>query len=417
MNHEKVTKIMQFGEGVFLRGFVEPLIQRMNREHDFHGEVHAVKPRPGAVNPAFAAQHCRYRLVVRGCGPDGRAVEKVEEITCLKRVYSSSEEWDEIEKLVCDPALRFIFSNTTEAGIVYEENNFDTFPGKLARLLKKRCASGLPGVTILPCELIEDNGQTLRRYILRYLADDPAADYVRTQCRFVETLVDRIVSGFPADAARCDGADKLMVAAEPFAFLALKAEPPLGDELPLPPDTALRVDDLKPYRMRKVRALNASHTAMVSGGLLAGFAEVQDLMADRDFRRRIEVTLYDEILPTIALPEAEKRAYADAVMRRFDNPFAHHKLAAISLNSVAKWRVRVLPVILDSRRLPYYLSRSLGELFKRYRQTGAAGDTAEVAARFAAGCSPDEFLADRELWGMDLHAVSGLAEAVREASE
>ena len=416
MDHENVNKIMQFGEGVFLRGFIEPLIQRMNRESDFHGEVYAVKPRPGAVNPAFAARQCRYHLLVRGCGDDGQAAETVEEITCLKRVWSSSGEWDEVEKLACDPSLRFIFSNTTEAGIVFEENNFDTFPGKLARLLKKRFASRLPGVTVLPCELIEDNGRTLREYVLRYLSGDSAAEYVRTQCRFVDTLVDRIVSGFPADAARFDAEDPLMVAVEPFAFLALKADAALLKELPLPPDTALVTDDLKPYRTRKVRALNASHTAMVSGGLLAGFAEVQQLMADKAFRRRIEVTLYDEILPTIALPEAEKRAYADAVMRRFDNPFAHHKLEAISLNSVSKWRVRVLPVILDSKTLPYYLAHSPGELFKRYRETGAAGDTAEVAARFAAGCSLDEFLADRELWGMDLHTVPGLAEAAREAA-
>lgn len=416
MGYENVNKIMQFGEGVFLRGFIEPLVQRMNRENGFRGEVYAVKPRPGAVNPAFAAQDCRYHLVVRGCDEQGRVVEQVEEITCLKHVYSSSDEWSDVEKLACDPELRFVFSNTTEAGIVYEENNFDTFPGKLARLLKKRCASGLPGVTVLPCELIEDNGQTLREYVLRYLAGDPAAEYVRTQCRFVDTLVDRIVSGFPADAARYDGADKLMVAVEPFAFLALRADAPLGAELPLPQDTAFWVDDLKPYRTRKVRALNASHTAMVSGGLLAGFAEVQQLMADMAFRRRIEVTLYDEILPTIALPEKEKRAFADAVMRRFDNPFAHHKLEAISLNSVSKWRVRVLPVILDSKTLPYYLAHSLGELYKRYCRTGATGDTAEVAARFAAGSSLDEFLADRELWGMDLHTVPGLAEAAEEGA-
>jgi tagaturonate reductase len=155
---------------------------------------------------------------------------------------------------------------------------------------------------------------------------------------------------------------------------------------------------------------------MVSGGLLAGFTEVQELLADEKFRQRIESTLFDEILPTVALPEAEKRAFAESVLRRFANPFAHHKLEAIALNSVAKWKVRILPVILDSNVLPYYLTRSLGELYKRYILNNAAGDTAEVAARFNGSYSVDDFLADRELWEMDLHEIPGLAEAVREAA-
>ena len=412
----KINKILQFGEGVFLRGFIEPLIQRMNQESDFNGEVYAVKPRAGAVPQKFADQNCVYNLLVRGLTADDSVVEKVEKITCLKRVYSSSEEWQEVEKLACDADLTFIFSNTTEAGIAYEEGNLDTYPGKLARLLKKRFEANLPGVTVLPCELIEDNGQTLRKYVLRYLADDPAAEYVEKSCRFYDTLVDRIVSGFPADYARFDANDQLMVAVEPFAFLAVKADADLLKKLPLPQDVAVLTNDLKPYRTRKVRSLNASHTCMVPAGLLAGFTEVQELLSDKVFRMRIEKTLFEEILPTIDLPEAEKRAFATSVLQRFANPFAHHKLEAISLNSVAKWKVRILPVILDSKVLPYYLSRSLGELYKRYRATGAAGDTAEVAARFAGNYSIEEFLSDVELWDMDLNSVAGLAAAAKEAA-
>ena len=413
---KKKNKILQFGEGVFLRGFVEPLVQRMNETSDFNGEVYAVKPRAGAVSAKFAEQDCRYSLLVRGIAENNEPVETVEKITVLKKVFSCSEEWAEIEKIACDEELRFVFSNTTEAGIVYEEHNFDTFPGKLARLLKKRGQAGLPGVDILPCELIENNGRTLREYVLRYLAGDEACDYVKNECRFYDTLVDRIVSGFPADYARFDGGDRLMVAVEPFAFLAVKGTAELLERLPLQEDTVLLTDDLTPYRTRKVRALNASHTGMVSGGLLAGFIEVQELLADKNFRRRIEQTLFEEILPTIALPEAEKRAFAESVLRRFANPFAHHKLEAIALNSVAKWKVRVLPVILDSKLLPYYLSRSLGELFKRYKLNHAGGDTAEVAARFAENYSIDDFLSDKALWDMDLHAIPGMAEAVREAA-
>ncbi|MBE6403266.1 MAG: tagaturonate reductase [Lentisphaerae bacterium] len=411
----KKNKIMQFGEGVFLRGFIEPLIQQMNQQSSFNGEVYAVKPRAGAVPQKFADQHCQYNLLVRGIAEDNSAIEKTEKITCLKQVYSSSEDWQKIEALACDPDLTFIFSNTTEAGIAYEVNNLDTFPGKLARLLKKRFESGQPGVTVLPCELIENNGQTLKEYVLRYLQDDPAAEYVKNACSFYDTLVDRIVSGFPADFARFDANDQLMVAVEPFAFLAIKAPAKLSEILPLPEDVVVFTDDLTPYRMRKVRALNASHTCMVSGGLLAGFSEVQELLQDDGFRKRIETTLFDEILPTVKLPEAEKRLFAESVLRRFANPFAHHKLEAIALNSAAKWKVRILPVIQDSKVLPYYLSRSLGELFKRYKLSGAAGDTAEVAARFCGSYSIDDFLADRDLWDMDLHSIPGLAEAAKEA--
>ena len=207
-----------------------------------------------------------------------------------------------------------------------------------------------------------------------------------------------------------------MVAVEPFAFLAVKAPADLLQKLPLPADVAVLTDDLNAYRTRKVRCLNASHTCMVSGGLLAGFSEVQELLDNAAFRKRIEDTLFREILPTVALPEDSKRAFAESVLQRFANPFAHHKLEAIALNSVAKWKVRILPVILDSSALPYYLSRSLGELYKRYKLNNAAGDTAEVAARFNGNYSIDDFLADKALWDMDLHDVPGLADAAREAA-
>lgn len=412
------VKILQFGEGVFLRGFVEALIQRMNQESGFNGEVYAVKPRAGAVPEAFAAQNYRYNLLTRGIAADGSVVEKAEVITCLKKVYSSSEEWSRIEQLAADKDLQFIFSNTTEAGIEYQEGNWDTFPGKLARLLKVRFAAGMPGVTVLPCELIEKNGSTLKEYVLRYLAGDPAADYVRSKCAFYDTLVDRIVSGFPADAARFDELDKLMVAVEPFAFWAIQAPETLREKLPLPADVAIFTDDLQPYRTRKVRALNASHTCMVPAGLLAGFAEVGELLADEKFGKRIEKTLFEEILPTIPLPEAEKVAFAKSVVQRFANPFAHHKLSAIALNSVSKWAVRILPVILDSKVLPEYLAGSIGELYKLYTQNGGAFDSAAVQAKFAdSNYTLDAFLSDQEFWNMDLHTVKGLAEQARKAAD
>lgn len=408
------VKIMQFGEGVFLRGFVDALIERMNSESNFNGAVYIIKPRAGKVSEAFARQNCQYNLLTRGIERSGKTVEKTEKIHCIKAVYSSSEEWDKVEALAADADLKFIFSNTTEAGIEYVENNFETFPGKLARLLKVRFQAGLPGVSVLPCELIEKNGQTLKEYVLRYLAGDPAAEYVRNECSFYDTLVDRIVSGFPADAARFDAGDELMVAVEPFAFWAIQAPSSLSKILPLPEDVVLWTDDLQPYRIRKVRALNASHTAMVPAGLLAGFSEVGELLADKAFYRRIEKTLFEEILPAVPLPDADKKAFAGEVLQRFANPFAHHKLAAIKLNSVSKWAVRILPVILDSAELPEYLAGSIGELYKLYKECGCEGDTAQVQEKFARkDYLLDDFLSDSEFWNMDLHDIAGLADAAR----
>ena len=403
-------KILQFGEGVFLRGFLEPMIETMNRR-GFGGEVYAVKPRPGRPDPAFAAQGGRYHVLTRGIAA-GRAVDEISEITCLKRVFSSSEEWQEIEKLAVDPALGAVFSNTTEAGIRFAPGDETSFPFQLARLLAARARTGAPGLDILPCELIERNGATLRSYVLRHLADDPAGRrYAAERCVFYDTLVDRIVGGHTADAAAAFPEDPLAVAAEPFAFFAVQAPASLRERLPLPSETALFASDIAPYRIRKLRCLNASHTAMAAAGRLAGYAEVGELLADPAFRRRIEETLFGEILPTIPLPEAEKSAYARSVLERFANPFAHHRLEAILLQAAAKWRTRILPIVRESPHLPPYLARSLGELFALYRRFGAAGESPETAARFASA-DDDALLADETLWGLDLRTIPGLAEAV-----
>ena len=407
----EIVKIMQFGEGVFLRGFWEPMIEQMNRESDFHAEVYAVKPRKGAVPQAYARQNCRYHLLLRGVDQNGETIENLEDITCLKALYSSSAQWDKVEELARDPRLKIIVSNTTEAGIVYEKNNPDTFPGKLAKLLQIRAAAKLPGVAIFPCELIVKNGDRLREYVLRYLSNDPAADYVRNECRFYNTLVDRIVSGFPADAASFDPDDQLMVAADPFSFLAVEAEESLRQTIPFPEDSVLLTSDITPYRLRKIRGLNASHTAMVPAGILAGFSEVKELMDDPRFRKRIETTLFDEILPTIPLPEVEKLEFAKAVIRRFCNPFTHHKLEAIALNCVAKWKERILPILLESKDLPYYLSGTAGELYCFLQKSNAIFDEPEVAAKFANPYSLDDFLGDTALWGMDLRTIPGLQQA------
>ena len=310
-----MVKILQFGEGNFLRAFIDYMIEVMNRR-GFGGEVYIVKPIPGPVNPAFEEQNCRYHVLARGIS-NGETVERLDEITCVKKVYASSLEWPLIEDVILDPECRWIFSNTTEAGIEYVPGNCDTFPGKLARLLALRARAGLEGVNLVPCELIEKNGDKLREYILKYLeGDECAATFVREKCRFYNTLVDRIVAGYPQDAEKYAPGDKLLTATEPFIFMAIQSD----EQLPLPEEYVACVPDITPYRLRKVRCLNASHTAMVCGGLTAGFTEVDQLLKDPDFRKRIETTIFQEILPTIDLDADVMNAYAKAVLERFENP-------------------------------------------------------------------------------------------------
>ena len=358
-------KILQFGEGNFLRGFADWMVQRMNDRAGFGGTVRIIQPRGtelNAVSHVLNAQDGRYHVCLRGT-VGGKTVEELETITCVTGVDTASN----LEKYAADPDLRFVFSNTTEAGIQYVKGT-DTFPAKVLRLLKARHAAGLPGLVFIPCELIERNGEQLKSCVLRHLADEPQTlltqelkHYVEDECIFCSTLVDRIVAGRPdaESAARYEKQlgerDEALVCGEPFHFLAVEAPAgfDLEAELPLKASgvNVVYAPDLQPYRTRKVRFLNATHTTMVWPGLEKGFTEVAECLADPEFNAFVRKVVFDEIFPTVDLPDAEKRDYAESVLERFANPFAHHQLKSIALNTVAKWRTRCLPVVCDYHRL------------------------------------------------------------------
>ncbi len=410
-------KILQFGEGVFLRGFLAPLIEECNLRASDTYEIYMVKPRAGVPNPAFKEQNCQYHLLKRGFSR-GEVVEELSPITVVKELYSAIDDFDKLLTLICDPELRLVVSNTTEAGIVHIPGNCNTFAGVMARLLQKRASAGLEGVTFLPCELIEQNASLLREAILAYLVDDPASSaYVSEKCRFCETLVDRIVSGFPADGGNYAPHDKLLVASEPFSFWAIQGDKQLFEFLPLNEEVVVFASDISPYRLRKVRCLNASHAAMVMAGLLANFEFVAELLDDPSFRQRIEETLFNEILPTLSLPDELKLAYAASVLERFANPFVKHRLQAIALNSIAKWRVRILPIIRDYytlyQALPKYLTQSCAELI-RYYQTQQANDDPEICAFFAVKPDLNAILARRDWWSDDFYIIPELKNQVLE---
>ena len=345
-------RILQFGEGNFLRAFIDWMVQRMIGRGLFDGAVAVVQPRRTeltSVSRAINAAGGRYRVALRGL-EGGRTVDTVEEISCVTGVGVPAD----VARIALEPSLRFVVSNTTEAGIAYVKGA-DTFPSKVARLLKARFEAGLPGLVFLPCELVEDNGGKLRDCTLLHLADLPGGDdpalvkYVNEACVFCSTLVDRIVTGATS------AAEPTLVTAEPFHFLAVETPAGYDLEAELPLRAAglnvVYADDIAPDRARKVRLLNATHTTMVHLALEKGFAEVAEALADPEFGAFVRNVMFEEICPTVDLPEAEKRSFAESVLERFANPFAHHRLASIALNSAAKWKVRCLPVVCDHYRM------------------------------------------------------------------
>ena len=355
------TKILQFGEGNFLRCFIDWMVQKMNDRAGFDGQVQIIQPIGDELcvpSQILNARGGKYHTCLRGV-IGGKTVEEIEEISSVKGVDLAAN----LEKYATLPSLRFVVSNTTEAGIQYVKGE-NTFPAKVLRLLKARHAAGLPGLVFIPCELIEHNGDNLKKCVLQHLADAPDAAleaYVMNDCVFCSTLVDRIVAGRPdpESAARYEKQlgerDEVLVCGEPFHFFVIETPTGFDLERELPLRKAgvnvVYTPDMQPYRTRKVRFLNATHTTMVYLGLEKGFTEVAQCIADPEFNAFVRQVVFDEIFPTVDLPDAEKKEYAESVLERFANPFAHHQLKSIALNTIAKWKTRCLPVVCDYYRL------------------------------------------------------------------
>ena len=362
------NKVLQFGEGNFLRCFIDWMVQCMNERAGFDGAVQIIQPigeELSAPSKILNARGGRYHTCLRGI-IGGETVEELGEVTCVRGVDLAAN----LEKYAVDPDLRFVVSNTTEAGIQYVKGA-DTFPAKVLRLLKARCAAGLPGLVFIPCELIEHNGDNLRRCVLQHLEDlksqvsdrketERLLKYIENDCVFCSTLVDRIVAGRPDPesaeryAAQLGERDETLVCGEPFHFFVIETPESFDLEAELPLRAAgvnvVYTPDMQPYRTRKVRFLNATHTTMVYLGLEKGFTEVAQCLADPDFSAFVRKVVFEEIFPTVDLPDEEKRDYAASVLERFANPFAHHQLKSIALNTIAKWKTRCLPVVCDYYR-------------------------------------------------------------------
>jgi tagaturonate reductase len=455
-------KILQFGEGNFLRGFADWKVDEMNRKGLFQGRIVVVQPVKQGLADVLQNQDGLYTLFLRGI-QGGRLVESRQVITAISRALNPYPQWAEVVAVARSEELRFVFSNTTEAGIAYADEPHqpqqcpNTFPAKVTALLYERFQAvqgdAAKGLVFMPCELIEQNGTKLKEFVLQYATAwklPPAfAAWVESANYFLNTLVDRIVPGYPKEeAARLSAElgyeDKLMVAGEIFHLWVIEGPQALAEEIPFH-KAGLNVvwtNDLAPYRSRKVRVLNGAHTASVLGAFLSGLNTVGEMMKDPVFGQLVHQAVFDEIVPQLKLDPEDRRQYAEAVLERFRNPFIKHELLSISLNSVSKWKVRVLPSLLDyvkaTGKLPPALTYSLAALIRFYdgrpvserELTGTRKghpypirDDADILQFFAAQWQAYHtthdlhqlvraVLSNTHFWGRDLTEIKGFSAAI-----
>ncbi len=454
---DRPIRVVQFGEGNFLRAFVDYMIDIANEQGKFDGDIVLIKPIEFGSLEQFHKQDCQYTVSLRGnVNGEGKVLNRV--VTSVADAVDAIEEYDKYMKLAEIDTLRFVVSNTTEAGIVYDESDrFElnppkSFPGKLTKFLYHRFETfggdASKGLVMLPVELIDDNGLHLRECVLQQIANwglsDEFKKWVEDACIFTSTLVDRIVTGYPRateqeEWEKLGYEDRIMVTGEPFALWVIETPKDITAEFDLPGAglPVIFTDDHHPYKQRKVRILNGAHTSFVLAAYLCGKDIVRDSMNDEDIRTFMNETIYDEVIPTLTLPEEELKAFAAEVVNRFNNPFVDHALLAISLNSVSKWRARCMPSLLGYvdrfGKLPKHLTFSIAALMAFYNgseivdgvlkgsRDGASydiKDDAEVLDFFAANSSKDartlteEYLGREDFHGQDLNQVPGLTDAV-----
>lgn len=428
-------RVLQFGEGNFLRGFVDWMIDRLNKENGGDYGVVLVQPLANGLIDMINEQDGLYSLYLRGL-QNGEKVEETRVVDCVTRGINPFADTDAFFECAKNPDLRFIVSNTTEAGIEYKPNQDSsdfaglTFPGRLTLFMKKRFDEGLKGFILFPCELIDKNGDCLKECVLKYSKDwgygAEFEKWVNEENHFTNTLVDRIVTGYPRDTAKqmeesFGYLDNVIDTAEIFHLWVIEGDKKYAEEIPFHKIglNVLWTDDVTPYKKRKVRILNGAHTMMVLAAHLAGLETVREAMDDELVFSFMKQGIFEEIIPTLDLPKAELEQFANDVIERFQNPFIKHYLLSIALNSVSKYKVRVLPSVLgyikEKGSEPKRLVFSLAALIAFYR-TDAANDDPAVM-EFMKTASTADILAKTEYWGEDLSFLLPSIEAHLDAIE
>ena len=417
---KRTERIIQFGEGGFLRAFVDWIVQLTDEKTDFDASVVVVQPIEKGMCDMLEKQNCVYTLIMRGLKDGVPTVDK-KVIDCISRTVQPYRDFDEYLKLAENSDFRFVVSNTTESGIAFDDSDRPdnapniTFPAKVTMLLKKRFDLGLNGFIFLPCELIEKNGQTLKKYVLEYaklwnLGTD-FEKWVEGENIFCNTLVDRIVTGYPRDEKIDLGyEDNMLDTSEIFHLWVIEAKDDeqriLKNEFPFEKAglNIIVTNNLDRYRTRKVRILNGAHTSMIPYALLSKIETVGECMKDEKMSRFVKECVFDEIIPTLDLPKDELIDYANNVFERFLNPYIKHMCSSIALNSVSKFKVRVLPSILEyikrKGEMPKRLLFSFARLIEFYK-TDMPNDDKDVM-KFMKESDAKTILSNEKLWGEDL---------------
>lgn len=421
---KRTERIIQFGEGGFLRAFVDWIVQLTDEKTDFDASAVVVQPIEKGMCDMLEKQNCVYTLIMRGL-KDGIPTVDKKVIDCISRTVQPYRDFDEYLKLAENPDFRFVVSNTTESGIAFDESDRPdnapniTFPAKVTMLLKKRFDLGLNGFIFLPCELIEKNGQALKKYVLEYAKLwNFGADFekwIDSENIFCNTLVDRIVTGYPRDEKIDLGyEDNMLDTSEIFHLWVIEAKDDeqriLKNEFPFEKAglNIIVTDNLDRYRTRKVRILNGAHTSMIPYALLSKIETVGECMKDEKMSRFVKECVFDEIIPTLDLPKDELIDYANNVFERFSNPYIKHMCSSIALNSVSKFKVRVLPSILEyikrKGEMPKRLLFSFARLIEFYK-TDMPNDDKDVM-KFMKESDAKTILSNEKLWGEDLSYLS-----------
>lgn len=446
-------KILQFGEGNFLRAFVNWMIDKMNKECDYNSGVLVVQPLDNGLVPMLNDQDGLYTIYLNGI-KDGKVVSEHNIIDCITRGLNTYVDYDQYLEAAKNPELKIVLSNTTEAGIALNEKDClddrpqSSFPGKLTAFLYHRYKAfngdRSKGLVFIPCELIDRNGEKLREIILK-LADlwnleEDFKAWLEEGSTFCNSLVDRIVPGYPRErieeiTKELGYEDNLVVEGEHFHLWVIEGPAWVKDVFPA--DKAglnvLFVDDMTPYRTRKVRILNGAHTCMVPVAYLYGIDTVREAVESPVIGEFVRTSIFEEIIPTLDLPQNELEDFANAVIDRFKNPFIKHQLMSIALNSMSKFETRVLPSVLEyqarKNELPKKLVFSLAALIAFYKgerndERISLADDQDILNLFMELWKSNDgtevylkelvtkVLRNERIWNMDLNQVPNLTEMV-----
>ena len=421
--------VLQFGTGNFLRGFADYFINALNKQGLYDGKIVVVSPTNSKAVEKINSQNGRYNLLLRGI-ENGNEISSINEINSINRAINPYENFKGFLSLAKNPDLHFIVSNTTEAGISFDDtckitdNPADSFPAKLTQFLYKRYKNNLNGFVIFACELIDNNGKELEKCVIKYakkweLGKD-FITWIKSENTFCNTLVDQIVTGYPKDEAEhifdeIGYRDNLLDTAELYHLWVIEGD--FENKLPLQKAgfNVIWTDNVAPYKKMKVRILNGSHTSLVFPSLLCNVETVGESLKDEQLNAFLNTCLFDYILPMLDNTD-EIKSFANAVLERFANPYIRHLWKSISLNSVSKFTARVLPTVNDyvdkNNCPPKPLVFSLACLIEYYK-TNEVTDS-EYAVDYIKNNDIKSILSNTDLWGQDL---SGMLDTVNESLE